>query len=405
MKQDLYSFFLVTAPGLEELALEEWRVKSQFLRELYPQLMSPEQDACARTVIGGVELFLKEAEGWTLNHYLRLPTRILQRLTTFQCNNYERLEAKVRHLEWHQYLRQGEIEVHPSYHKSYINRKKGIEECVLKGIDHCQKHQALRKAHLNEPQSLFVRFFNNECTISLDTSGHLLHRRGYKTLTVEAPLRETLASALYFMCYLELGEVPQQIFDPMAGSGTLVFEPLHFWQVWRRRSYAYQNFPCAPKVLVTEPTQSLPLSTTRPAVLAGDLDPKAVEALRGNFAALVKKEKFAGEFREGDWNEVWNETELGAGSILVINPPYNKRLATDMASLPRQLNRMIEKFHPTIFATVWPGRQLPDLKGTWVRQISTTNGGVPVTLGVLRPTVGDHSISRTNLAPEFPEHN
>ncbi|MCB0385268.1 MAG: hypothetical protein KDD43_07730, partial [Bdellovibrionales bacterium] len=144
MTQELYSFFLVTAPGLEQLALDEWKRKSEFLREVYPELISLEEDACGRTVTGGVELFLREPEGWILNHYLRIPTRILQRLVTFQCRNYERLDAKIRHLEWHQYLRQGPVDVHPSYHRSFLNMKKKIQETVLKGLDHCRHHQAFR---------------------------------------------------------------------------------------------------------------------------------------------------------------------------------------------------------------------------------------------------------------------
>ena len=58
MTQELYSFFLVTAPGLEQLALDEWSQKSRYLREIYPDLMSKEEDIYPRIVTGGVELFL-----------------------------------------------------------------------------------------------------------------------------------------------------------------------------------------------------------------------------------------------------------------------------------------------------------------------------------------------------------
>ena len=374
----------MTTPGLEELALEEWRAKSQYLRDIYPEIISDEQDVEPQLVTGGVELFLYQDEGWIYNHYLRIPTRILQRLVTFQCKNYERLEGKVRHLPWHEYLRQGPIKIHPSYQRTYLNMKKRIEEAVLKNIDHCHQHQGFRKAHLDIPQNVFIRIVENEATISLDTSGELLYRRGYKEFTAEAPVRETLASALYWACFQKLDEPPASVIDPMCGSGTQILEPLIFWKSWRRRSFGYQNFPVAPKLLTKETTSHLPPDKTELKIFGGDLASKSVEATQVNFEKLVKKEKVELDLREGDWLESWQGAVLPKPSILLVNPPYNKRLEADSKTIVKDLDTLINQVQPSLTGVIWPGRTLPSLAGEWVRKISTTNGGVPVTLGVHR---------------------
>ena len=288
-------------------------------------------------------------------------------------------------MEWHHYLRQGEVEVHPSYHRSYLNMKKRIQEEVQKGLAHFERHQAFRKVHLDEPQGIYVRIVNNEATISLDTSGNLLHRRGYKTNTVEAPVRETLGAALYWMCYQELGGVPEIILDPMAGSGTLVMEPMIFWSSWRRRNFAYQNFPCASKRLSVETTQALPPIETMPRLLAGDTSEKATSALKENFSALAKKEKWNIDIRQGDWLDVWAENELAGQGLMLLNPPYNLRLEADQEALAQQLQSFVKKVRPSLVGVIWPGRKLPVIEGKWVQHVTTTNGGVPVSLGVLRP--------------------
>src|SRR5206468_6944112 len=95
-----------------------------------------------------------------------------------------------------------------------------------------------------EPTTLFVvRFFRDRCLISVDSSGELLHRRGYRMATAKAPLRETLAAALLAASGWD-GIAP--LVDPLCGSGTI---PIEGAQMARRiapganRVFAVERWP------------------------------------------------------------------------------------------------------------------------------------------------------------------
>ncbi|MCB0361393.1 MAG: hypothetical protein KDD35_01640 [Bdellovibrionales bacterium] len=192
-------FFLVIPPGLESLALEELQVKSRLLAEDSSLDYSGVNLQQAEVVSGGIELNLALKEGWILNNYLRIPTRILQRLERFRCRDYSQIKKKVSRWPWYQYLRDGEIRVHVSSHNSRLNMKKRLVSSVVEGIGEAKKRQAFRKPHLEIPQNIYIRIEADQATLSLDTSGEFLFRRGYKEYVTKAPMRETLASALYWL--------------------------------------------------------------------------------------------------------------------------------------------------------------------------------------------------------------
>lgn len=377
------NFFLMTTPGLEELALTEWQTKSRLLAEIYPSHVMVTNGESGQIVSGGVEIEVGFVEAWLLNHYLRIPTRILQRLETFRCREYLRLQEKVGRLSWHRYLREGEVKVHVSYHRTRLNMKKRLVEAVNSGLDRARTKQKFRKVHLETPQNIFLRIEGDRATLSIDTSGELLYRRGYKTCVTKAPIRETLASALFWLVCSSVKDRPVSILDPMCGSGTLGLEPLVFWQPLVRRSFSYQNFPFAPSLMPSSVSADLKSDRGEMVTFFGDIDSGAILATRANFNALFGVELPPAQSIPGDWLECWDRVEFHRPLLMVVNPPYNERLKQNQENLIADFRKMLRKIKPDICGVVWPGRVLPRLPGQWIKSVSTLNGGLPVTLGVI----------------------
>lgn len=377
------NFFLVTAPCLEDLAHAEWQTKRRLLAETYPSYVLGKSGESGKIVAGGVEIEAGLAEGWILNHYLRIPTRILQRLETFRCREYLRLQEKVGRFAWHQYLREGEVKVHVSYHRTRLNMKKRLVEAVNSGLDVARTKQKFRKIHLETPQNIFLRIEGDRATLSIDTSGELLYRRGYKTCVTKAPIRETLASALFWLVCSSVKESPVCILDPMCGSGTLGLEPLVFWQSLVKRLFSYQNFPSAPSLIPSSVSAGLKSDRGPIETFFGDIDSGAILATRANFNALFGRELPPSKTILGDWLESWDLANFPSPLLMVVNPPYNERLKQDQDKLISDFSKMLLKVKPEICGVVWPGRVLPRLPGRWIKSVATLNGGLPVTLGVL----------------------
>lgn len=376
-------FFLVTTPGLEELARAEWQTKRKLLADTYPSHVLRESGESGQIVPGGVEIEVSLAEGWILNHYLRIPTRILQRLDTFRCREYLRLQDKVGRFAWHQYLREGEVKVHVSYHRTRLNMKKRLIGAVNSGLDMARTRQKFRKIHLETPQNIFLRLEGDRATLSIDTSGELLYRRGYKTFITKAPIRETLASALFWLVRSSVKDCPVCILDPMCGSGTLGLEPMIFWEPLVNRSFSYQNFPSAPSLIPSSVSAGLKSERDVTETFFGDIDSGAILATRANFNALLGRELPPSKSVIGDWLECWDFGEFPRPLLMVVNPPYNERLKQNQDKLILDFTKMLRKIEPDICGVVWPGRILPGLPGRWIKSIDTLNGGLPVTLGVL----------------------
>ena len=174
---------------------------------------------------------------------------------------------------------------------------------------------------------IVLHLARDEATLSLDLAGAPLHRRGYRAVTTEAPLKETLAAAV-----LALGGADPALpfVDPLAGSGTLAIE-----QALRARriapglsrAFGFQRWPAyrgGPQSAwdrMKEEARALALPRAPAPIVARDLHPKAVLAARRN----VEAAGVAGDVvvEQGDAREL--VPRFGAGTI-AANPPYGERL-------------------------------------------------------------------------------
>jgi putative N6-adenine-specific DNA methylase len=239
-----YRLFAVTSPGLESYAAAE-------LAALGITANPPVSFSAAgepKEESGGVEFETSLAELYRTNLTLRTANRIIYRIGDFSAVSFPELRKKAARLPWETVLRPGQpIALRVTCHKSKLYHSDGVAERVAGAIaDHLGKVSPIQKFDESIkplPQLILVRFSHDTCAISIDTSGELLHRRGYRLETAKAPLRETLAAGLL----LASGwDNRSPLMDPFCGSGTIAIEAAMMAQrivPGKNRHFAFMDWP------------------------------------------------------------------------------------------------------------------------------------------------------------------
>jgi putative N6-adenine-specific DNA methylase len=192
-----------------------------------------------------------------------------------------------------------------------------------------------------------VTLVRDEATISLDTSGVGLHRRGYRTLNAAAPLRETLAAGLILLSYWNASRI---LVDPFCGSGTIPIEAA-FIGLDRapglRRAFASEGWPFVGKRLwegVRKEAEERFDRTTRLQITGHDVDPKVLDMARYHLrqAELVER---GVHFRPQPVSAFRTSKKYG---VVITNPPYGDRLGerAEAEKVYRELGQVM-KPHPT----------------------------------------------------------
>ena len=177
-KTDL-KLFAACPPGLEPWLADE-------LRELG---VAPAIEEGGCTFDGDLAMLYRA------NLQLRIASRVLLRVGHFHVGHFAELEKKVTALPWAQLLKRGiAIRTESVCYRSKLYHEKAVNERMDKYL--AQKLGATKSADRESGQLVMLRNVANECTISIDSSGELLHRRGYRQELTKATLRETLAASL-----------------------------------------------------------------------------------------------------------------------------------------------------------------------------------------------------------------
>ena len=174
---------------------------------------------------GGVEFSGHLQDCYLANLHLRTASRILLRITAFTSTNFRQLEKKIAAIPWELYLDAcSRPQIHVTtrhcriYHTAAIANR--FSEAIAR---HLQVPAAGDRSDLAAPSSqrIFVRGVDDRFTVSIDSSGTHLYKRGLKKHPGTAPLRETLAAASLMLA----GYDPHQpLVDPMCGTGTFSLE-------------------------------------------------------------------------------------------------------------------------------------------------------------------------------------
>jgi putative N6-adenine-specific DNA methylase len=363
----MQEFFLVALPGLEDIVQAE-------LREWFPDFESKIEH-------GGVSVQAPLGEGLAMNMALKTPTRILLRMKTFRCRDFPKLYNKVAAFPWKEWIEPDcELTAHASTRLSRLKIKKRIEEACEDGwIEYQRQQKAVRVR--GKKADLFVRFVNDDCTLSLDTSGERLHKRGQRKHVGEAPLRETIAAAMIQLlgrkhAWNLKGNV--ELIDPMMGSGTFLLEAAFRDEPVEERDFAFEKF-------AEKPARIPKLAAARPRIdslIGFEKDAKTLAAAKENLKdtshVTVKKEDFfdAKPLPPAGSKQRW----------VICNPPYNERLKVK-EPLPELYARLFAKAEevarPDLACFLLPAKAVkgkfslpPDWKVLEKRPF--LNGGIPV---------------------------
>ncbi|MCK5884449.1 MAG: N-6 DNA methylase [Bacteriovoracaceae bacterium] len=367
------TFFIIVPVNFELHAQVELTEKLKFH---YPELIEYSMEL----IRGGIELELPLEIGFALNHILKIPTRILMRITNFKCRDYPKLFNKLKKIEWRKYLIGQIPKVDCSAAHSRVMNTKRVKETVHSSIKNYYKANTPKKESPEVLDSVhtvvFVRLEDDQCTVSMDTSGDRLNIRGKRKLIGEAPIRETLAAGILFSLRDKISKV-ENLIDPMCGAGTILIEARDFYTSNYNRSFSYQFFPIHNKneaKLLTSMDKSLCQN-----LLGLDIDKKMVEIAKSNMDDTVS-------IQRRDASEVY-EVNLNSCGI-VINPPYGQRIVPDnkLDRFYSQVIRALSKsYDPQFIAMIVPTalqmRKIEIPKGRVLTEVMKfKNGGFNVRL-------------------------
>lgn len=167
---------------------------------------------------GGIEAVAKS------NLWLRTAERVYINIAEFPAFTFDELFDGTKSIEWHKYIPiDGKINVRSSNINSKLFSERDCQRIVKKAITESMGLQfgIERLPESGAEYKIEIFLHNNKAEINLDTSGTGLHKRGYRTLNVEAPLKETIAAALISISYWNPGRI---FLDPFCGSGTFPIE-------------------------------------------------------------------------------------------------------------------------------------------------------------------------------------
>ncbi len=384
--------FAVSAPGLEPYTLQELQELGLVKAEGEAQAVKP-SSMQAGDEGGGIEFEGDLSAIYRANLHLRTASRVLVRLSEFHAAAFSELRRKARLLEWERYLKPGQpVAVRVTCHKSRLYHSDAVaRETAIAIGERLGQPAPLQKFLENDevplPQLVVVRLVMDECTISIDTSSSLLHRRGYRLATAKAPLRETLAAGLL----LASGWDPATpLLDPFCGSGTIPIEAALIrcrLAPGRNRRFAFMDWPgfdptCWQNLLAESDSQALelsPQSSDIARIVASDRDAGAIAMAQANAERVGVADQI--QF----FCQAVSAIEPGGTGWIVTNPPYGLRVRSqkDLRNLYAQMGKVLRMKCPGWHVAILCS-ELPLLHATGLHldtSLSLVNGGVSVRLG------------------------
>lgn len=261
------------------------------------------------------------------NLWLRSSDRVLVKMGSFQARTFEELFQQTKALPWEDWL--PEDANFPVQGKSLKSKLFSVSDCqaiVKKAIVERLKEKYKRN-WFEETGPLYqieVALLKDEVTLTMDTSGPGLHKRGYRRLAGQAPLKETLAAA---MIRLSFWHKDRALLDPFCGTGTIPIEAALMAQnraPGLKRSFAAEKWPLIPKALWQEAWQeALDLwdRDVKLHIYGSDIDSEALALARVH--ALEAGVQDVVHFQRLPAAEVRSRFHYGH---LFANPPYGERL-------------------------------------------------------------------------------
>ncbi|EPX79290.1 THUMP domain-containing class I SAM-dependent RNA methyltransferase [Litoreibacter arenae] len=300
---DTLEIFAVAPPGLEAALLPEFRALGY-------------KDA--RYGPGGVTMIGGWPDVWRLNLELRGATKVLARIGTFRAMSLAGLDHRADEFPWADTFYSGTtVRVEASCKRSKIYHAGAATERVEKAL-----RKAGMKPSADGEVTLKIRIEQNIVTLSVDTSGDSLHKRGHKEAVGKAPMRENLA-ALFLRQAGYDGVEP--VLDPMCGSGTFVIEAAEIaagLQPGRSRSFAFEHLAGFDAQAFEAMRRAVSVVKGPARMFGSDRDAGAIKSAVANancagVSALCEFQCHAvADLQRPD----------GPAGLVIVNPPYGGRI-------------------------------------------------------------------------------
>ena len=263
------------------------------------------------------------------NFQLHTAIRVLKPIAHFKAKSAEDMYEEVKKIDWSKYILSGKTFSVDSvvYSEEFTNSRFVTYKVKDAIVDQFRERVGTRpNISVSNPDiRLNIHVAEDDATLSLDSSGESLHRRGYRQESVEAPLNEVLAAGMILMTGWT-GET--DFIDPMCGSGTL---PVEAALIARnispgvfRKEFAFEKWPDFDQelfdMIYNDDSQEREFTHH---IYGYDTDMKAVNTARMNVAAAgLSRDVTIGQLDFKDF------TQPKEKSIMVMNPPYGERIST-----------------------------------------------------------------------------
>jgi len=377
---DLDTYFAVTAPGLEPFTAEE-------LRRLFP-------DTNPATEPGGVTFRGDPAALYRANLHLRTANRILARLGNFfRAATFEELQQRAAKLPWERFLTPGQpISLRVTCHKSKLYHSdavaRHVSAALAERLGQVSPNVKADDETDQPPQLVIVRIADDRVTVSIDSSGTILHKRGYRQAVAKAPLRETLAAAILMASGWDK---VSPLLDPFCGSGTIPIEAALMAlgiPPGVKRRFAFMDWPNFDQALWQETYRqsstvhgpSSAGSEHFPVIQASDRDAGAIKMSQAN-----AERAGVADYIEFTCQAVSAVTPPARKGWVVTNPPYGLRVSEgrDLRNLYARFGNVLREKCPGWDVSVLCSDPalLGQMQVKLDMSLALVNGGIHVRLG------------------------
>ena len=296
----------------------------------------------------GKVTFLSDAQGIAkANIWLRCADRVLLKIGEFKAVTFDELFDKTQSLDWSYFItKEGKFNVNGKSVKSTLFSISDCQAIVKKSIAENLKetYKIDWCPETGAEYTVLVSMLKDIATLTIDTSGVALHKRGYRVNAVTAPLKETLAAALVKLSFWNKNRL---LYDTFCGSGTIPIEAALIGKNIApgiTRDFAAKHWPIIPEMMWKDEISK--------AYKAIDGDIKiniiAVDIDKQNLIAAKENADKAGvadciTFINDDFRNIKYENNY---AILISNPPYGERLSEkdEVTKLYEEMGMVLNKF-------------------------------------------------------------
>ncbi|MCF6464591.1 THUMP domain-containing class I SAM-dependent RNA methyltransferase [Clostridium sp. Cult2] len=264
------------------------------------------------------------------NLWLRSADRVLLKIGEFKATSFDELFEKTKALPWDEWITEdGEFTVEGKSINSKLFSISDSQAIVKKAIVEKMKSK-YKRDWFEETGAKFtieVSLLKDIATLTIDTSGPGLHKRGYRTHSVEAPLKETLAAALIQLSYWNKDRF---LSDPFCGSGTIPIEAAMIGKniaPGLNRNFASEGWPRIKKEYWQDARREawdVMLKDFNLNIIGSDIDKKAVELAKENAANIGLEQDI--KFIVKDVRDFIFKEDYG---VIICNPPYGERIGEE----------------------------------------------------------------------------